>query len=163
MTLREDAQIIMDKALAASLPDAAVEKALKNKKFGSGRIVVVSIGKAAWQMAKTTVALLGDRISGGIVITKYQHAKGALPPLEIYEAGHPVLDANSVAATARAIDMVKDLGKDDTVLFLISGGGSALLKASYSAFGTAENQFRSFIERRRHRFHEYGPQAFQRR
>lgn len=64
MTLREDAQIIMDKALAASLPDAAVEKALKNKKFGSGRIVVVSIGKAAWQMAKTTVALLGDRISG---------------------------------------------------------------------------------------------------
>lgn len=106
---------------------------------------------------------LGDRISGGIVITKYQHAKGALPPLEIYEAGHPVLDANSVAATARAIDMVKDLGKDDTVLFLISGGGSALLKASYSAFGTAENQFRSFIERRRHRFHEYGPQAFQRR
>ena len=81
MTLREDAQIIMDKALAASLPDAAVEKALKNKKFGSGRIVVVSIGKAAWQMAKTTVVLLGDRISGGIVITKYQHAKGALPPL----------------------------------------------------------------------------------
>lgn len=128
MTLREDAQIIMDKALAASLPDAAVEKALKNKKFGSGRIVVVSIGKAAWQMAKTTVALLGDRISGGIVITKYQHAKGALPPLEIYEAGHPVLDANSVAATARAIDMVKDLGKDDTVLFLISGGGSALFE-----------------------------------
>ena len=63
MTLREDAQIIMDKALSASLPDAAVEKALKNKKFGSGRIVVVSIGKAAWQMAKTTVALLGDRIS----------------------------------------------------------------------------------------------------
>ena len=128
MTLREDAQIIMDKALAASLPDAAVEKALKNKKFGSGRIVVVSIGKAAWQMAKTTVVLLGDRISGGIVITKYQHAKGALPPLEIYEAGHPVLDANSVAATARAIDMVKDLGKDDTVLFLISGGGSALFE-----------------------------------
>lgn len=128
MTLREDAQIIMDKALAASLPDAAVEKAFKNKKFGSGRIVVVSIGKAAWQMAKTTVALLGDRISGGIVITKYQHAKGALPPLEIYEAGHPVLDANSVAATARAIDMVKDLGKDDTVLFLISGGGSALFE-----------------------------------
>ena len=81
MTLREDAQIIMDKALAASLPDAAVEKALKNKKFGSGRIVVVSIGKAAWQMAKTTVALLGDRISGGIVITKYQHAKGAVVAL----------------------------------------------------------------------------------
>ncbi|MBS5520263.1 MAG: DUF4147 domain-containing protein [Acidaminococcus intestini] len=128
MTLREDAQIIMDKALAASLPDAAVEKALKDKRFGSGRIIVVSIGKAAWQMAKTTVALLGNRISGGIVITKYQHAKGALPPLEIYEAGHPVLDANSVAATARAIDMVKDLGKDDTVLFLISGGGSALFE-----------------------------------
>lgn len=104
-------------------------KSLEEQKFGSGRIVVVSIGKAAWQMAKTTVALLGDRISGGIVITKYQHAKGALPPLEIYEAGHPVLDANSVAATARAIDMVKDLGKDDTVLFLISGGGSALLKS----------------------------------
>ena len=86
MTLREDAQIIMDKALAASLPDAAVEKALKNKKFGSGRIVVVSIGKAAWADKRRRL-LFGDRISGGIVITKYQYAKGRCR-LEIYEAGH---------------------------------------------------------------------------
>jgi glycerate 2-kinase len=128
MTLRDDAKFIMDAALEAALPDAAVAKALKNKDFGKGKVVVVAIGKASWQMAKTAVQLLGSRVSGGIVITKYHHSKGALPPLEICEAGHPVLDDNSVKATARAIEMVKDLKAEDTVLFLISGGGSALFE-----------------------------------
>ena len=128
MSLRSDADFIMEAALEAAMPDTAVEKALKGRCFGNGRILVVAVGKAAWQMAKTAVDLMGDRISGGIVITKYHHAKGALPPLEIYEAGHPVPDMNSVKATTRAIAMVRGLQPDDTVLLLISGGGSALFE-----------------------------------
>ncbi|WP_337383310.1 glycerate kinase type-2 family protein, partial [Acidaminococcus timonensis] len=83
---------------------------------------------AAWQMAKTATGILDGRISAGIVITKYGHSKGELDPLEIWEAGHPVPDENSLKATERAIELVKKLGTDDTVLFLISGGGSALFE-----------------------------------
>lgn len=50
MTLRTDAETIMEEAIRASLPDAAVAKALEHKEFGHGKIVVVAIGKAAWQM-----------------------------------------------------------------------------------------------------------------
>ena len=128
MTLREDADQIMKAALKAALPDTAVQKALAGAKFGSGRLVLVAAGKAAWQMAKTACDVLGDSISDGAVITKYDHAKGDLPHVQVFEAGHPVPDNNSFAATERAIDAVKDLTKDDTVLFLLSGGGSALFE-----------------------------------
>ena len=64
----------------------------------------------------------------GVVITKYGHSKGELAPLEIWEAGHPVPDENSLKATQRAIELVRDLTERDTVLFLISGGGSALFE-----------------------------------
>ena len=128
MTLREDAETIMQKAIRASLPDAAVAKALEHKEFGTGKIVVVAIGKAAWQMAKTAEGILDGRISAGIVITKYGHSKGELAPLEIWEAGHPVPDENSLQATQRAIELARDLTERDTVLFLISGGGSALFE-----------------------------------
>ena len=86
MTIRDDAKFIMDAALKAALPDSAVAKALAHKDFGRGRVVVVAVGKASWQMAKTAVELLKDRVSGGIVITKYHHAKGPLPPLEIRQS-----------------------------------------------------------------------------
>lgn len=128
LTLREDADQIMKAALKAALPDTAVQKALAGAKFGSGRLVLVAAGKAAWQMAKTACDVLGDSISDGAVITKYDHAKGDLPHVQVFEAGHPVPDNNSFAATERAIDAVKDLTKDDTVLFLLSGGGSALFE-----------------------------------
>ena len=128
MSLRTDAETIMQTAIRASLPDAAVAKALEHKGFGKGKIILVAIGKAAWQMAKTAVGILDGRISAGIVITKYGHSKGALPPLEIWEAGHPVPDENSLKATQRAIELVQGLQEEDTVLFLISGGGSALFE-----------------------------------
>ncbi len=132
MSLRTDAEKIMQSAITASLPDTAVEKALQHKEFGKGKIVLVAIGKAAWQMAKTANYILEGKISQGIVITKYGHSKGELPPLEIWEAGHPVLDENSLKATERAIDLVSGLTAEDTVLFLISGGGSALFEKPLS-------------------------------
>ncbi len=126
--LRDDADRIIEKSIAAVLPDAAVERALAGKDFGNGRVVLVSIGKAAWQMAKAADRILGDRISEGVVVTKYDHVKGPVAGYKLIEAGHPVPDENSFKGTRMAIDMVSGLTKEDTVIFLISGGGSALFE-----------------------------------
>lgn len=128
MSLRTDAQRIMDAALKAALPDTAVAKALEAARFGPGRLVLVAAGKAAWQMAAAAVRQLGERVDSGVVVTKYGHSKGPLPGLEIYEAGHPVPDENSFKATQTAIEAVSGLTAQDTVLFLLSGGGSALFE-----------------------------------
>ncbi|MBQ8091793.1 MAG: glycerate kinase [Pyramidobacter sp.] len=128
MNLRSDSDRIIRAALAAALPDTAVRKALDGADFGTGRLVLVAVGKAAWQMAHAAVEQLGSRISSGVVITKYGHSQGDLAGLKIFEAGHPVADDNSFAATDEAIRAVSGLTADDTVLFLISGGGSALFE-----------------------------------
>lgn len=128
MTLREDANRIVSDAISAALPDTAVKKALEGRSFGPGRLVLVALGKAGWQMARSAYDLLGERIEAGVVVTKYQHAKGPIGNFKIVEAGHPVPDENSFSGTRAAIDLVKDLGEDDTVLFLVSGGGSALFE-----------------------------------
>lgn len=127
-TLRKDADIIIKNAIESSLPDNAVKKALEKFPEVKGKIVLVSVGKAGWQMASAAYKELGDRIEGGVVVTKYDHSKGPIGNLQIVEAGHPVPDENSYKGTALAIDSVKDLGKDDMVLFLVSGGGSALFE-----------------------------------
>lgn len=125
--LKEDAAIIIKESIKAVLPDVAVVNSLKNKDF-SGNTVVVAIGKASWNMANAAKNLLGDKISKGIVITKYGHSKGEIKGFEIIEAGHPVPDGNSVKGACRALEMVKDLTENDNVIFLISGGGSALFE-----------------------------------
>lgn len=118
----------MDAALHAAMPDTAVAKALESAHFGSGKLVLVAAGKAAWQMAKAASDCLGGRIHHGVVVTKYDHVKAPIPGLDCYEAGHPVPDENSYKATQAAIDAVDGLTEDDTVLFLLSGGGSALFE-----------------------------------
>ncbi len=128
MQIREDAEAIIREALRNAQPAEAVRKALEEASFGEGRLVLVAAGKAAWQMAEAAYAQLGERIDGGIVITKYGHSRGPIGPLLIREAGHPVPDGNSYAATDEAIRMVSGLSSSDTVLFLLSGGGSALFE-----------------------------------
>ena len=128
MNLRNDADGIIKESLAAILPDAAVEKALKGHTFANGRIVLVSVGKAAWQMARAAADVLGERIDTGLVITKYDHVMGEIPRVRCMEAGHPVPDENSFAATREALALTENLTAEDTVLFLLSGGGSALFE-----------------------------------
>lgn len=129
-TLREDARSIIDAALKSAQPDEAVRRALTGLTLPEGgRLVLVSIGKAGWQMAAAAARILGDRIFDGIVITKYGHARGALPHIRIREAGHPVPDENGFSATREAMELVKNLRAEDTVVLLISGGGSALFEA----------------------------------
>jgi len=128
MNLRKDADGIIKESLAEILPDAAVEKALKGHTFANGRIVLVSVGKAAWQMARAAADVLGERIDTGLVITKYDHVMGEIPRVRCMEAGHPVPDENSFAATREALALTENLTAEDTVLFLLSGGGSALFE-----------------------------------
>ena len=128
MSLRKDADIIMRSALESALPDNAVRAALAQADFGTGRLVLIAAGKAAWQMAKAASDQLGDRIDSGVVVTKYDHSMGDIPRLTVYEAAHPVPDENSFRATQAAIDAVTGLKEEDTVLFLLSGGGSALFE-----------------------------------
>ena len=126
-TLRQDADQIISASLKAVQPDSAVRRALEQFRPGPGRTLLVAVGKAAWQMASAAVAALG-RVDGGIVITKYGHAKGDIPGVVCREAGHPVPDENSFAATREALELVQGLTTDDRVLFLLSGGGSALFE-----------------------------------
>jgi len=127
--LSRHAKQIYTAAIRACLPDAAVTKALQALPKIKGRLLLVSIGKAAWKMANAAVSILGDWINGGIVVTKYQHSEGAIANLEIYEAGHPVPDENTLRATERVLMMTEGLCADDLVLFLVSGGGSALFES----------------------------------
>ena len=126
-TLRRDADAIIRSSLNAVLPDEAVRRALKAFAPRGGRVLLVAAGKAAWQMAHAAVEALG-RVDGGVVVTKYGHIKGEIPGVTCCEAGHPVPDENSFAATEKALALVQGLTAEDTVLFLLSGGGSALFE-----------------------------------
>ena len=124
--LRQDAESIMHAAIRAVLPEPAVRRALAGRSF-PGRVFAVAAGKAAWRMAKAAADCL-PHIDGGVVVTKYGHVQGPVPGFACYEGGHPLPDANGFAGTAKALELVQGLAAGDTVLFLLSGGGSALLE-----------------------------------
>ena len=126
-SLRRDAETIIRSSLNAVLPDEAVRRALKAFVPKGGKVLLVAAGKAAWQMAHAAVEALGC-VDGGVVVTKYDHVKDEIPGVKCYEAGHPVPDENSFAATEKALELVHGLTEEDTVLFLLSGGGSALFE-----------------------------------
>jgi hydroxypyruvate reductase len=131
--IRDDARKAALEAIEAVLPEKAVQKALEGEEFRrlaglKGKLVLVAIGKASWRMAKAVADSLGGRLDGGVVVTKYGHSMGSIAGLEIYEAGHPVPDENTLAGTEKALEKVMSLNQNDTVIFLISGGGSALFE-----------------------------------
>ena len=128
MKLREDCDFIVRHALAQVQPDQAVRRALRNRSFDAGRLVLVAAGKAAWSMSQAAWACLNRKPDCGILITKYDHSMGPVGTLELWEAGHPVPDENTFAATRRALALTERLTPEDTVLFLLSGGGSALFE-----------------------------------
>ncbi len=128
MDIRKDADRIIEYAIKEVQPYDAVKRALEGAHLGSGRLILVAVGKAAWSMAKAASVQLSGKIDEGIVITKYDHSKGELKNITIFEAGHPVPDENSFKATEAALKLTENLRENDTVLFLLSGGGSALFE-----------------------------------
>ena len=132
--LKEEAFAIAREAVAASLPDEAVRRALAELAPAKGKTVAVAVGKAAWPMAQAAARALEGRLDAGYVITKYGHAQGELPGFQVFEAGHPQMDENGVRATRAVLEAVSALAAEDRVLFLLSGGGSALMEAPLLPF-----------------------------
>lgn len=129
MNLRQDCEYIVRHAISRVRPDAAVRRALAGRSFSGGKLVLVAAGKAAWPMADVAYGCLDKKPDCGIVITKHGHSEGPIGGLLIREAGHPVPDNDTFSATEEALALTDGLAKDDTVLFLLSGGGSALFEA----------------------------------
>jgi len=90
------------------------------------RIFLVGTGKASSSMAQAIEELLGDRMIKGLITTKYGHGL-PLRFTEVIEAGHPLPDPKGMEGARKIKELLKTTGPKDLVLFLISGGGSALL------------------------------------
>lgn len=126
--LIDDLKEIIDCSIESILPENAVKNNLKKLDIKEKKLFLLSIGKAAWRMAKAAKEELKDKIEKGIVITKYNHSMGSIDNLEIYEAGHPIPDENSIRATKIVLELIEKLDDEYDILFLISGGGSALFE-----------------------------------
>ncbi|GAB4439551.1 MAG: glycerate kinase [Anaerolineae bacterium] len=133
--LRADARQIIAAALQAVDPARAVSNyfaanpALTAQiRATPGRILVVGGGKASAPMARAAAQLFGDSIAGGCVVVKYGHTEAQPHPnLHLVEAGHPVPDDAGLAGARQIRQLLADTTPADTVICLISGGGSALL------------------------------------
>jgi glycerate 2-kinase len=92
---------------------------------------VIALGKAAGQMAATLDQILGGQIAAGIVVAPSLPA-ARLEDFRYFEGGHPYPNSDSIAAARAALELVSGLEADDLVIFLISGGGSALFEEPVS-------------------------------
>ena len=106
---------------------------------GVRRVLVLGCGKASGAMARAVEGVLGDRITGGFVVVK----DGSGVPtrvVELAEAGHPVPDARGQAASAKLLALACAAGAEDLIIFLVSGGGSALTPAPAPPITLEEKQ-----------------------
>lgn len=125
--LRRDAEAVVRAAIDAVRPDAAVRRALARIALAED-LYLAAVGKAGWQMASAAVRYLDRPLRRGIVLTKYGHVMGDIPGVICREAGHPVPDEGSFRGAREILEMTRALRAEDTVLFLLSGGGSALFE-----------------------------------
>lgn len=126
--MNPDAQKIIDAALQSADPVRNVTDALKRQHY-NGKLTVVAAGKAACTMAKAACDVLGDQIGTGFALTKYGHAIDLPSVFTVREAGHPLPDENSVRGTEEILSITDKLTAGDTLLFLLSGGASALFES----------------------------------
>ena len=139
MNSRESALSIFHAALDAADPRIAIRRVLQrdgdhlrvqDREYDLAkirRIFVIGFGKAGAPMAQATEEILGDRIERGLVIVKYGHI-APLDKIQLHEAGHPLLDENSLSGTRKILELLDGSDENDLVICLISGGGSALLE-----------------------------------
>ncbi len=104
------------------------------------RIIVLGAGKASSQMARALERRLGNRIDGGAVVTQYGYAEKC-KRLEILEAAHPVPDSSGVEASKKIEKWAARARKEDLVMLLLSGGGSALMTAPASGISLEDKQY----------------------
>ena len=136
--LRADARRIFEAGIAAVDPVEAVKRHLgrtgdilhvadRRYELPTYRhVYVVGTGKASARMARGLEEILGESIDSGVVVVKYGYSTPTRR-VDIVEAGHPIPDPPGVEGTKQIIDTLRKAGNDDLVIFLVSGGGSALL------------------------------------
>ncbi len=143
-SLRKDALSILRYSIKASDPLFAVKEHVKLKdgklwvdRFSYdlkpfSRILVIGAGKASARMTQALEEIIGERISSGIVITKKSHRVPLFGNIDLREGGHPLPDGEGLKGTRRIIKLLSKTTPDDLVIFLLSGGGSALLVSPVS-------------------------------
>ena len=136
--MRNDAYSIMSEAIAAVDPKACIHRSvvkngcellINGRSYDLSRyenIYIIAFGKASISMTKAMEEILGDSLTSGIAVTKYGFG-GPVSRVQVYEAGHPMPDDNSIIAGKKVHSFLETTGVNDLILFLISGGGSALL------------------------------------
>ena len=139
MKLKEDALFIIKSAIDSVKPEQLFRDQIRlndnilhirNKEFNLTEfksIYIIGAGKASAFMAESLEKILGDRISGGVVVVKYGHGAHTRK-VRVFEGGHPIIDENSVKGTKNILETVNRVGENDLVICLLSGGGSALLE-----------------------------------
>lgn len=149
--LRDDAREIFTAALQAADPERCVERRLRRdgdvlhaggEAFDLGafrRVLAVGAGKASPRMARALERILGDRLDGGFLVTRYGHAV-ELSRIELGEAGHPVPDEAGLQAAERLLALAREADEQTLLIGLFSGGGSALLPAPAAGITLAEKQ-----------------------
>jgi hydroxypyruvate reductase len=143
-------QRILRAALEAADPAQAVRRVvtragsllqIDNKLYDLDEIqhiYVLAFGKAAPVMASALASMLPDKVGSGLIVSKY--IPSAVLPYPVLECGHPVPDDRSLAAGKTALERLTDLGQDDLLICLISGGGSALLTSPLSDVSLSDLQ-----------------------
>jgi glycerate 2-kinase len=149
--LRAHAREIFLAGLTAADPLDAVKKSVRlrndhlqlaNRSYALSRIrniLITGCGKAAARMALAIEDLLGDRVAGGVVVVKYGHGL-PLQRIKVVEAGHPIPDEAGLDGARQIVELVRAAGENDLVLFLISGGGSALFPGPADGLTLADKQ-----------------------
>jgi len=138
LNYRSIADRIFRSGVSRVIPENLIQDELKPEKeilfIGSvqinldsiNKLYIIGAGKASAQMASGIERMLGKRIDSGHIVVKYGHSC-SLDKIKITEAGHPVPDNNSYAATKEILSIAGKAGGKDLVICLLSGGGSALL------------------------------------
>jgi glycerate 2-kinase len=133
--VKEDLRQILSVSLEAADPGGAVLRSVRlegnavaagDKRFEAERIFVLAAGKAAGAMARAAEELFGERLEGGLIVTKHGNDASS-EKLETIFAAHPEPDEGGVEAARRAEELARSLEEGDLLLALISGGASALL------------------------------------
>ena len=136
---RSTLRAAFDAAVASADPFRMLARYLPEKPRRGRRVTVVGAGKSAATMAAALELAWPDVDLRGVVVTRYGHRVDTRR-IEVLEAAHPVPDANSEKAARRILERVQGLGRDDLVLALISGGGSALMALPAPGLTLADKQ-----------------------
>lgn len=149
--MRRDADQIFRAGLAAADPAAAVRRCCRREgddlvvgeqRYPLSRydkIFVLGAGKAGGAMAQAIEGLISDRLDEGLVVVKYGHL-APVQKVTLLEAGHPVPDENGLVAAHRLLALAQKADASTLVLYLVSGGGSALMPLPVTGLSLADKQ-----------------------